>query len=156
MKSLNTTWSAGQWPTLNGLTFADGRYFAIRPIDAPREPLPMRLSYTGPRQIESFQEAPLTSLVRNCETSDDAAGLTAAAGECSAGEDGFVACLESTGVLRWVAFFDFSNPFERVQFDGANLVAENNLGEAWRFPLATPWEVTVVLANPSSCSQRSQ
>lgn len=144
MKTLSTNWNAGQWPTLNGLTFADGRHYAIRPVDAPREPLPMRLSYASPTQIENLEKLPSTFLMQACEASDNVSGLKVIAGECSAGEEGFVAVLESTGVLRWVAFFDFSNPFERVRFDGTDLVAENNLGEAWRLPLATPWEITVM------------
>ena len=143
MKPLTTKWNTGEWPILNGVTFIDGRHYAIRPIDAPREPLPIHLDFVGPTQIENAETLPSAFLIPTCDASDIVSGLKVVAGECSSGVDGFIALLESTGLLRWVAFFDFSNPFERVRFEETDLVAENNLGEAWRLPLETPWKVRV-------------
>lgn len=59
------------------------------------------------------------------------------------GADGFIALFDSKRVLQWSAFFDFSNPFVGVCIDGDTVLAENNHGELWRIPFASPWTVTI-------------
>jgi len=147
MNNLIEKWNAGECPILNGLTFSIGQHYPIKPVDAPRNPKPMRLTYGQPESLAKVDNPQWAFVNILCEATDGLTNLRAFAGEGSMGSDGVIALFESTGVLRWVAFFDFSNPFERVRFDGPDLVVENNLGEAWRLSLAKPWEIIVDEAN---------
>lgn len=65
-------------------------------------------------------------------------------GEGGYGGDGFVCAAENNAVL-WLAFFEYSNPFISVARDRAYIVANNNCGEKWRFPIASPQQVSVAL-----------
>lgn len=154
MNDFIAKWEAGECPILNGVTLNGGQHYPIKPVDSPRNPLPMLLSHGHPENLAKVDQLQWAFVNILCEATDAQTNLRASAGEGSMGGDGVIALFESTGVLRWVAFFDFSNPFERVRFDGPDLVAENNMGEAWRLALAQPWKIIVDEA-ASSRSQRS-
>lgn len=152
MNNLIAKWEAGECPILNGVTLNGGQHYPIKPVDAPRNQLPMHLTHGQPAQLSKLDQLEWAFVNILCEATNAQMSLRASAGEGSMGGDGVIALCELTGVLRWVAFFDFSNPFERLRFDGADLVAENNLGEAWRLPLAQPWKIIV----DAAVSHRSQ
>ena len=59
-------------------------------------------------------------------------------GEGSYGGDGFIVTLDADNKICWAAVFDCSNPFVQLQQRGEELVAINNLGECWVFPLSVP------------------
>ena len=143
MNDLITKWEVGECPILNGVTLNGGQHYPIKPVDAPRNPLPMLLTHGQSENLAKVDRLQWASVNILCEATDALTNLRAFAGEGSMGGDGVIALFESTGVLRWVAFFDFSNPFERLRFDEADLVAENNLGETWRLSLAQPWKIIV-------------
>jgi len=68
-------------------------------------------------------------------------------GECGMGADGFVAVEElNTKKLRWIAFFDFSNPFYSVAIEKNFILVTNNLSEEWQFAVDSPWEIEIVAA----------
>lgn len=143
MKTLETIWASQRWPTLNGITFRDGLYYPIRPTDPPRKQIPLRLEYQKPTAIADFNSQPTTFLIPASEATSQSTDYRVIAGSCSLGEEGFVILTTPTSELFWGAYFDFSNPFERVWFDGTDIIAANNLGEEWHLPLSRPWEITL-------------
>lgn len=74
------------------------------------------------------------------------AGLVLTCGEGSLGADGFVAVREIDGPLRWIAFFQNSNPFTSVSLAGDEVVALSTLNHLWRFPVDRPEFVRVTHA----------
>lgn len=66
-------------------------------------------------------------------------------GECGMGSDGFVAlqATDDPDSLQWLAFFDFSNPFESVSFAGDFVEVRNNIGEEWCFDRSSPREIEI-------------
>lgn len=143
MKDLFLKWNAGECPIINGVMFSDGRYYPVKPIDAPRSSRPIRLVYGQAESLEGVDKFQWASVGILCEATDIRTQSRVVAGEGSMGSDGVIALFGPTGALRWVAFFDFSNSFERVWFDGVNIMAENNLMEVWQFHLDQPWEIVV-------------
>lgn len=66
------------------------------------------------------------------------------------GPDGFLAVQENhrPKSLLWLAFFDFSHPFESVLVDHGVIRAFNNLDEEWRFSKSAPWRVEIRSSSP--------
>ncbi|MEO6994746.1 MAG: hypothetical protein ABI273_14150 [Lacunisphaera sp.] len=149
MNELISRWNDNECPMLNGVMLTNGMYYPVKPVDAPRKPLPMHLTYGECRMLPEISALGWASLIQTCEVKISGGNLKVIAGEGSMGADGFVALSAEDQSLRWVAFFDFSNPFERLYFDDANvIIAENNLGEAWRLSVSCPWEIIVTTAAP--------
>lgn len=143
MSTLKTIWTSQRWPTLNGVILNNGLYYPIVPIDPPRALLPLRLQHQIPKLITDLNPQQTTLLIAASETTTSTLDYKALAGACSLGEEGFVALMTSNHELCWGAYFDFSNPFEHVWFEGTDVIAKNNLGEEWQLPMHRPWEVTV-------------
>lgn len=135
MKNLTEEWQNEMIPIVNGIVFPVGHFWPVQPIDSPRVH-PIEL------QIEKGSEAAIseatqwTGIMASAETINESGQLKAIVGECGQGGDGFVALLDhvNSDQLKWIAFFDFSNPFCSVVFEGEEIVALNNLDELWRLP----------------------
>lgn len=143
MKSLLTQWNAELVPLLNGVILENGTYHSIKPVDAPRVHLPVRLESESSRQLSDLTSLQWAAVNMICETELVSSGLKVKAGEGSMGSDGVIALLDQAQRLRWIAFFDFSNPFESVCFEGSVIIAENNLNEKWFLPIEEPWKVRI-------------
>lgn len=135
INELMDRWREEQVPIVNGIIFPDGAVRPVDPVDAPRS-LPLRLHIHENRLVRLDNETPWTGFNRLADATDADLGLTAVVGECGYGGDGCIALFEGDGTrIRWLAFFDFSNPFEWVSFQAQQVVARNNLGELWRIPI---------------------
>jgi hypothetical protein len=144
MRALIARWLSSEVPVLNGGVLRSGRAHLIRPIDAPRI-LPLRLPSAGNADFGSLGELMWTHAGPYEPVMDASTGLVSIVGEGGMGADGFVAVQSGMApdTLLWLAFFDFSNPFESVRFEDGFLKARNNLDEEWHFDLAEPWNITV-------------
>jgi hypothetical protein len=75
------------------------------------------------------------------------AGTRISAGATNEGSEGFVAVSsDRDSTLLWLAFFDFSNPFERGTLrviDGERFSVRTNCDARWTFSLADPTNVRV-------------
>jgi hypothetical protein len=140
-------WSAGLCPSFDGVTYADGTIVLmehrtlwggeegdeldgaeVRPL--ARSTIDSFLEYNPERWAHIGHPDPVV---------DEARGLALSFGEGSMGGDGFVALGDTrTGELRWIAFFQASNPFERAWLEGSEAVAVSTNGLVWRFPLERP------------------
>lgn len=66
------------------------------------------------------------------------------AGESDYGTDGFVAALHGEAKqLRWMAFFDSSNPFSALELADGVLRAQSTSGLVWCFSTNDPTSVHV-------------
>jgi hypothetical protein len=144
MKSLISEWILGRVPAVNAVILANGRVHRFRPVDPPRI-IPFLLKTEKEEELDFTAEIFWTSALPFDTASNPKTEMVAVAGECGMGSDGFIALQKnaSRNSLLWIAFFDFSNPFESVRFEGDTLIARNNLDEEWRLKMAEPWRVSV-------------
>jgi len=143
MRSLESFWLEEQSPILNGVMFADGFVECIAPYDQPRPAGTIHLVANGRTSLAAHAPLGATGITPLCRAEDRAKGIVVIGGEAGMGSDGFVAATNLSNQLRWIAFFDFSNPFVAVALLGEEVVATNNLGEVWHFPLENPSRVRV-------------
>lgn len=135
MNSLFNYWQEEKIPIVNGIIFPDDTVWPVHPVDAPRD-LPLHLLIQDNKQITLDDSTQWTGCTPLIEVTDIDLGLTAVAGECGMGGDGYIALLENGDrQIRWLAFFDFSNPFERLSFEANYIIAHNNLNEIWKIPI---------------------
>ncbi len=66
-------------------------------------------------------------------------------GEGGWGGEGFVAVSRfEDDYLLWMAFFDVSNPFEKINVRENVISGVTNLGNTWRFPIDNPERLSIV------------
>lgn len=143
MNTFLAKWNDEQCPLLNGISYACGKYYPINQATSPRRNLPINLEYGLPQELPDATALQWAFINPLCEATNKRDGFLVKAGEASMGGDGFVALLNQGGLLLWVAFFDFSNPFIQVRFDDEYIVAENNLQEQWRISISRPWMIII-------------
>ena len=148
MKTTQQMWESKMWPVRNGVYIADGTV-ALLKVLMPWESVDKRISasVSGSAmldQIGEYRENKLTHLAPLCEQSYADLNLSIFAGEGAHGSEGFVAVSRTTtGRLMWLAYFDCSNPFEKVLLENDVVIVVSNLGHSWRFPLTQPERLTV-------------
>ena len=148
MNSLQSLWDKNECPILNGVMFADGFVEHVKPHDQPRPVGTMSLTCQERTSIDYQAKLPVAGVIPSCRAEDRSTGIVAIGGEGGMGSDGFVAVTDFANRLQWIAFFDFSNPFVSVGFRNGEVIAENNLGERWHFPLSSPSRIKVEVPLP--------
>jgi hypothetical protein len=134
--------------SVNGIQFSDGTVQRLLVTAVWRPVVKYTVSageQTTLQQLEAADALSENSCGVLAELTDVARGVRILAGECNLGGDGFVAVIDAaTNRLRWLAWFEASNPFAELALDGADLLATSTLGYCWRFPLAEPAMCAVV------------
>lgn len=148
MLTIQQAWTERRCPIINGIVFASG---VIRWIDLDERFEAGRavsdLCRSGETSIAILEKAEGlrwsdVSIIK--EVVCDERGLLIQVGEGSMGGDGFVAALEySSKRLLWVAFFENSNPFVDVKIEGDLVLATNNHGTYWSFPVHDPSQLII-------------
>jgi hypothetical protein len=64
------------------------------------------------------------------ETILPGSGLVLQCGECDQGSEGYLALLDADRSLRWIAFFENSNPFVTIDVHGSVAAVRNSDGKA--------------------------
>lgn len=147
MKSLESFWSMSEAPILNGVMFIDGFVERIEPYAQPRPAGTINLVARERTSLATYEPLEATGIVSLCRAEDKGKDIVVIGGEGGMGSDGFVAVTDLSNQLRWLAFFDFSNPFVSVELSNDEVVGKNNLGEVWRFPLENPSNIRVEVLN---------
>lgn len=145
MKSLILFWVEGKCPILNGVIFADGRYDCVEPQSLPRSRGVTCLVVKSRSSLKEYAPFSFTRLIPTCRYEALDKNIIIVGGECGMGEDGFVAVTDAGGQISWIAYFDFSNPFVKVDLLSEGIIAENNLGETWHFELKDPSNIRIVI-----------
>ncbi len=144
MNIISENWRKGKVAIINGVMESSGVIHLIAPGGQPRS-LPLKLRIESICSDEILANASCTSVAVMDEISNSDLGIRVVVGECGMGADGFVAVEElNTKQLRWIAFFDFANPFQSVSIQDKFILATNNLNEEWQFAVERPWEIEIV------------
>lgn len=69
-------------------------------------------------------------------------------GEAGYGSDGFIGVIDlKSRKLIWLAFFDCSNPFDKVKVIKQEIYATSTLGYVWKFKIKNPIDCSVEYNN---------
>lgn len=149
MNILQYHWQKGEVPIANGFAFPDGGFVPID--DADIDIFPALLPIRTDLRSALDETIRWTSFHVLAEATHEASGLIAVAGECGMGSDGFVALIDcSSSELEWVLFFDYSNPFEKIDFADHAVVVTNNIHQTWVIPIDARGGVEVISIKKAS------
>jgi NAD(P)H-hydrate repair Nnr-like enzyme with NAD(P)H-hydrate epimerase domain len=85
-----------------------------------------------------------TSLIELSSITLQVEGIRLSCGEGGYGSDGFVAASNiDNNHLRWLAFFQRSNPFVAIKLSGGNAIVYSTNKQLWTFPIFKPEHVIV-------------
>ena len=148
MKTIQQMWEDKSWPIRNGIYFADDTVAVLKilmPWENSEEAVSVSVAGSATlEQAEELRENKETHLAQLCEQANVGLDLRVVGGEGSHGSEGFIAVIElSTRHLVWLAYFDCSNPFEKVSLENGIVTAISNLRHAWHLPLTEPATLTV-------------
>lgn len=149
MSQINQVYLKNEWinrkiPIVNGIIYQDGSVDCIE------------ISYVGKsRSIQHGNKIHLDDLLSKNELGfssvmiankleDFHNNINVYYGEGSFGGDGFVLVESSNDFqIKWIAFFENANPFEKVEIKNNLIYAHNNLKEIWKFELNNPSKLTI-------------
>lgn len=144
-------WRTGRVAIVNGIALPDDSVRTV-PACGWSRATPVRLDICGnavpvPDDAEWTDASALARAVSPCGR------YLAVAGECGMGGDGFVALIDGrTALPEWIAFFDFSNPFEAVEIGDTHVLACNNLGETWSIPRSAVGAIEIGHRGPAGAT----
>jgi hypothetical protein len=140
-------WDNDLCPIINGIIYADGTIKILNPKEAKKYyDIP---EYCGIESIYSLSDKEyvgFTDIYKRKHVEIIDLNLRIYCGEGSWGSEGFVAVcdvIEGNELLRWIAYFDYSNPIERVEYNDGIIIAYNNHGHKWMFNISYPEKVEV-------------
>jgi len=134
-------------PLVNGIIFPNG---VIKLLDVNVEWSP-KLIYT----IKKSEETSIKALEKighlqwnDCailtKLSDEKKNIVVIAGEGDYGSDGFVSVIDLySRKLIWLAFFNCSNPFEKLEIKNDELLVKSTNGCLWKFNILDPVNIVV-------------
>ncbi len=134
-------------PSLNGIIFPDG---LVKMLEIKVEWFP-KINYHIRIQEESsidILEAKGTLYWNDCAVMvsliDERISVEVVAGEGDYGSDGFVGVVDlKSKRLIWLAFFNCSNPFNRLEIKNKELFATSTNGCLWKFKIENPVDFIV-------------
>ncbi len=146
---IQAAWRDERCPIMNGIVWGSG---SMRLFD-------MEFSYdsnaykytileevvTDVAVLKEKGELDWTYLIQLAELNRVEEGIRLSCGEAGWGGDGFVAVSRiEDDYLLWMAFFDVSNPFEKINVRENVISGVTNLGNTWRFPIDNPERFSIV------------
>lgn len=142
--NITTEWHDEKIPIVNGIIYSDGSIDWINvDYDADKRNI-VHGSKIHIDDLLSNNELGFSSIIVNKKIEILDKQINVYCGEGSFGGDGFVV-VESLFDLqiKWIAFFETANPFERLEIIGDKIIAHNNLNEKWIFDIHNPANVSI-------------
>ena len=138
-------WKNGRLPIINGIVYEDGSIEWINiDYDSNYRRIINRGSNLSINDLISKSELHFSAISTCYQTENKTKGVTLYCGGGSYGSEGYVV-LESNveSKLIWIAFFEESNPFEKIEFINDKIIVYNNLREKWSFDLKNPTNLSI-------------
>lgn len=115
----------------------------------PQETLRIRVDASRKGEM-ALGKLDWTRVGKCCEARDEKLGLRATGGAGGLGGDGFITIeSDSSGAYTWSAFFENSNSFDSLLFQGQHVVGLTSLGDQWVFPIKSPADFRIVRPSAS-------
>lgn len=149
-------WNDEECPLFDGILFGDGDIVLMEcrthVRDSRLETIVRPLARSSLGSFLDYNPEGWVSITPMASFDGESGGLVVTCGEGAQGGDGFVAVCEADDQrLKWLAFFQGSNPFKRVTVEHDRVVAVSTHDHVWTFPLDRPELVSVdsqLLAGP--------
>ena len=139
-------WRASRSPVLNGIAFPSGEICEIF-FEWDSEAISYLIVDKLFANLSVFQAEGVLQWVtihKFLVAEDEGLDLRAYSGGGPLGEDGFVGVEDAKSAeLKWLAFFELSNPFKAISFGDGVVEAVSTFDVMWTFPIEKPYEVTV-------------
>lgn len=141
--NVNNAWKEGCLPVINGIIYSNG---CIEKMGILQVGDVKKVGTIKKMHINELKKDVVSFIVVNDTYDDMANRLRIYCGEGSYGGDGFVAVesLDKEQIV-WVAFFEDSNPFDKIILEENKLNVINNLKENWQFNLNKPNEINITI-----------
>jgi hypothetical protein len=142
MKKLEDFIEHLECPQANGIIFPDGTIRLLNTGNLKKKSINI-ITETGQTSLATLAENNLLHWdscgVMNVRT-DKKLSIEVMAGECSGhGSYGFVAVVELISKkLQWLAFFEWSNPFDRIEIVGKEIHVRSTMDQLWKFNIKDP------------------
>lgn len=147
MQKIKDFWKHQESPSINGIIYPDESIqLIIITIDwGP----PVKYSFelgtqTSISELESKNELEWSDCAVMARLNLQDKNFEVLSGEASYGSDGFIAVINSSNhELCWLAFFNCSNPFNKLEVEGNELRVWSTHGNLWSFPIDSPSQLTI-------------
>ena len=134
-------------PTITGIIFPDG---TIHRLDIRMDWKSSKKytihvgSQTSIEGLREENELGVNYCGINVTAIDKQHDIEVVAGEGNFGSDGFIAVVGlKTRKLIWLAFFESSNPFDKINIINEEIHATSTLNCVWKFKISSPIQCTV-------------
>jgi hypothetical protein len=141
---INSEWANRKLPIVNGIVYSDG---SIDLIEISFVGNKRNIQHNGKSSLNNLlskNELGFSSIMIASKVEDVNKKICVYCGEGSFGGDGFVV-VESNidSCIKWIAFFENANPFEKIEIINDKIFAYNNLGEKWEFDINNPRNISI-------------
>jgi len=142
--NLYQEWNQKRLPIINGIIYEDGSIQRMIITDKNKGRSVELGSKLHLKTLKDAEELFLVEIDILCTKIDDENMITVSCGDGGYGGEGYVA-IETLdhGKIKWIAFFEESNPFERVEVVDNLIYAYNNLNEEWIFEINNPTNIVI-------------
>jgi len=142
--NLTNEWKKGRLPIISGILYENGN---INWINIESENRIRRVEHGSKLNLNTLMEENefyLSEITILCRKEDISKSIIVSCGEGGHGSEGFIVVEEyETKKIKWVAFFEESNPFEKIEVIDDVIYTYNNLGEKWTFEINNPINVSI-------------
>ena len=142
--NLQNEWKKGRLPIISGILYENGN---VNWINIESKNRMRRIEHGSKLNLNTLMEENeiyLSEITILCRKEDISKRIIVSCGEGGHGSEGFIVVEENdTKKIKWVAFFEESNPFEKIEVIDDVIYTYNNLGEKWAFEINDPINVSI-------------
>lgn len=141
---INYEWHDERIPIVNGIIYSDGYVDRINVDYNGNKRVIFRDGKIHLNDLLDNDELGYSSIIINKKLENPDNKLNIYCGEGSYGGDGFVVVESQIDVkVKWIAFFETANPFEKLEIMEDKIFAYNNLNEKWIFNINNPLDLVI-------------
>mgnify|MGYP000878755450 CR=1 FL=1 len=138
-------WKNGRLPIINGILYENGIIEWINiDYDSNYKRIINRGSNLCINDLILKNELHFSNISTCYQFENNTKDIVVYCGGGSHGSEGFIVVESKVGSkLIWIAFFEESNPYEKIEFIDEKINVYNNLKEKWSFDLNIPTNLTI-------------
>lgn len=140
---LKEEWKKGRLPIISGILYENGDISWLNIESQNRKRRIEKGSTLHIKQLIQENKLFFSGITVLSTTSNEDKSIVISCGEGGYGSEGFIIVECNNKSIKWVAFFEESNPFEKIQIVGDVIYAYNNLHEKWIIHINNPTDLII-------------